>query len=159
MINHARTLLLNTAIVGALGGEYSSPDYVPVTLSPGLQTLWDTLFSKNPAGWNYRARQLMTILHSTSMSKYVYELDPRITYIQTQDDHCYCDEYADLVPLNLLLATVEHIPAIEIELIPGNTNTEIIDCWRNHLIPEYRLAALLMLFIRKVKDLHEVERC
>lgn len=86
MINHARTLLLNTTTVGDYatypGEEYISSDFVPLKLTSTLQRLRMGLFGSRPDRLmlNYRGRQLMSLLHSTELVEFVLNLDPRITY-------------------------------------------------------------------------------
>lgn len=86
MINHARTLLLNVAGAGSsrddIGEEYIPPDFVPVRLPTYLQTPRKTLFGAAPDRYflNFRARELMQLLHQTELAEFVYALDPRVTY-------------------------------------------------------------------------------
>ncbi len=87
MVNHARTLLLNTAAKESNAPayymrEWIDPEFVPVTLTTGLQTIRSILFDKNPDELllNYRARQYMKCLHACELEEYVTQLDSRITY-------------------------------------------------------------------------------
>lgn len=85
MLNHARTLLLNVkapVFARAPGEEYIPPDYTPVSLPGDLQLLRGVLFGQTPdrSMLNYRAAQLMQVLHSTPLEEFVRGLDPRITY-------------------------------------------------------------------------------
>lgn len=86
MINHARTLLLNvpgkTSSREELGEEYIPADFAPVALPGYLQSVHNVLFGTSPDRYfvNYRARELMQLLHSTELAEYVTALDPRVTY-------------------------------------------------------------------------------
>jgi hypothetical protein len=85
MINHARTLLLNvgsgTYAPGVLGEEYI-PTYTPIKLPPFLQLPHKILFGTNPdrVFLNYRAAELLRLLHQTELAEFLYALDPRVTY-------------------------------------------------------------------------------
>lgn len=87
MPNMARTLLLNKSgesqLVNSFAHEYVPPYYRAVTLPTGLMTIRRALFGSNPdfAGLNYSVWQYMRILHSTEYEEWVYDLDPRITYL------------------------------------------------------------------------------
>lgn len=89
MINHARTLLLNTTTVGDYatypGEEYISADFVPLKLTSTLLRIRAGLFGSRPDRLmlNYRGRQLMSLLHATELSQFVLDLDPRVTYDHT----------------------------------------------------------------------------
>ncbi len=87
MINHLRTLLLNRKAQGGdyaepMGGEYIPPDYTPVPLSGGLQSVHKLLFGADP-DWlygNYRVQQYLAAIHATELAEYATALDSRITY-------------------------------------------------------------------------------
>jgi hypothetical protein len=85
MINHARTLLLNipgTAYMpGVLGEEYI-PAYTPVKLPAYLQSARKILFGSAPdkVFLNFRAYELLSLIHNTELAEFVYALDPRVTY-------------------------------------------------------------------------------
>jgi hypothetical protein len=85
MINHARTLLLNAASStyqpGTLGEEYIPP-YSPIVLPSYLRGPHKVLFGTNPdkAFLNFRAQELMRLIHQTELAEFVYALDPRVTY-------------------------------------------------------------------------------
>lgn len=86
MINHARNLLLNIdgrdSFVGGIGEEVIDPDYRQVTLNGRLLRIRNVLFGANPdrAMLNYRSRQLLTLIHNTSLEEFVLNLDNRVTY-------------------------------------------------------------------------------
>lgn len=86
MINHARTLLLNVAGSSSQssdnGEEYIPPLFAPLLLPTYLQTPRNVLFGTAPDRYflNFRARELMQLLHRTELSEFVYALDPRVTY-------------------------------------------------------------------------------
>jgi hypothetical protein len=86
MINHARTLLLNVSgpshAVEAAGEEHIPADYRAKTLPSYLAVPHRIIFGTR-TDWlyrNYRARQLMTVLHNTELEQFVLDLDSRITY-------------------------------------------------------------------------------
>jgi hypothetical protein len=85
MINHARTLLLNIPgsayMPGVLGEEYI-PSYTPVALPTYLQSARKILFGSKPdkVFLNFRAYELLSLIHSTELAEFVYALDPRVTY-------------------------------------------------------------------------------
>ena len=88
MINHARTLLLNRDGNGRPDPtyymeEYVDPSFAAIKLPSYLQELYETLIgsSSGNAFANYRLRQYMLLLHSTEFQAYVYDLDPRVTYL------------------------------------------------------------------------------
>lgn len=87
MVNHARTLLINRGRDGSapdfLGEEFIEPTFVRRQLPSHLVRLHRLLFGREPDRLflNYRARQLMVILHCTELSEFVTRQDPRITYL------------------------------------------------------------------------------
>lgn len=89
MINHARTMLLNTQPQKSqrqdAGYEYMPETFRPATLSPALATSYKVLFGTKPDMYflNLRARELLTYIHQTELAEYVYMLDPRVTYETT----------------------------------------------------------------------------
>lgn len=87
MINHLRTLLMNTS--GSTkpdltypGEEYIPPVFTAQSLPVELSIARNLLFgpSSDRAMFNYRLRQYLTLLHTTELADYVYALDPRVTY-------------------------------------------------------------------------------
>lgn len=86
MINHARTLLLNVSAGTAgdleLGSEYIPASFMPLSLPGQIEQVRRILFGATPdmAMRNYRARQLLTLLHNTDLEQMLLDLDPRITY-------------------------------------------------------------------------------
>ena len=86
MINHARTLLLNKEGPyepdPLIAGDEYIPEFTPITLSVGLQSVYNQLFGtiSDYEGRLYRTAQYMSVLHSTEYAAYVTELDSRITY-------------------------------------------------------------------------------
>ena len=89
MINHARTLLLNTRPQNSqrqdAGYEYMPATFRPVALPQALATVYRVLFGTKPDMYflNLRARELLTYIHQTELAEYVYRLDPRVTYTTT----------------------------------------------------------------------------
>lgn len=86
MINHARTLLLNTPAKKAqaqdAGYEYIPAEYRRVELTSTLKKIQSTLFGVSPDQrfLNLRAMELLSYAHQTELAEYVYALDPRVTY-------------------------------------------------------------------------------
>lgn len=85
MINHARTLLLNskqTTVASLPGAQYVPTDFVPVSLNIPLTTIRRVLFGPNPDAFKlvYRTQELLTLLHASELSDFLYTLDSRITY-------------------------------------------------------------------------------
>jgi hypothetical protein len=85
MINHARTLLLNDKAAvssGTLGEEYVSPAYAPVALPTYLNTARKILLGSAPdrVFLNFRIAELLSFIHATELSEFIYALDPRVTY-------------------------------------------------------------------------------
>jgi hypothetical protein len=87
VLNHARTLLLNvpgTAVPSDLypGDEAIAPNYAPVMLPDAVSAVHDSIFGLDPdqVFLNYRAMQLMRLIHATPLADHVTALDPRISY-------------------------------------------------------------------------------
>lgn len=89
MINHARTLLLNrdgnarpepTFFLE----EYVDPDFRALELPFNLASIANVLIGSQADDYyaNYRLWQYMKMLHSTDLVSYVYQLDPRVTYLK-----------------------------------------------------------------------------
>jgi len=90
MLNHARTLLLNTAaknniITNDTAAEVVPAAFVPVKLTNELKLVRRLLFGNKPDARfiNLRVRELMGYIHQTECAQYVYDLDPRVTYWPT----------------------------------------------------------------------------
>jgi hypothetical protein len=88
MLNHGRTLLLNRGpTVEALGERLVPRSFTALDLPSYLRQLRGVLFGRNPdrAMFNYRLAQLMAVLHSTEYEQYLFDLDPRVTYLRRDD--------------------------------------------------------------------------
>ena len=88
MINHARTLLLNVSpntYNASMLGEEFIPEFTPVALPSYLQIARNILFGATPdkVFMNFRAYELLSLLHSTELEEFVTALDPRVTYSTT----------------------------------------------------------------------------
>ena len=88
MINHARTLLLNSdgatrPVPTFFLEEYVDPKYAALVLPNYLNSAHAPLFGDgaDEAYKNYMMRICTTVLHSTEFVEYVYALDPRVTYL------------------------------------------------------------------------------
>jgi hypothetical protein len=91
MINHVRTLLANLPPSNGsnyLAEEIVDPAFIPVVLTTELQFLRSLLCGGTPDRHmiNYRCRQLLTAVHASPWTSYIYDLDPRVTYSIGQDD-------------------------------------------------------------------------
>lgn len=92
MINHVRTLLMNTRRdsyrVTDPGEEYVPADYTPRVLSADLRLFRAALFGNQPDRLfiNYRMRQLMQLLHATPLAEDITRDDDRLTYLPFKQD-------------------------------------------------------------------------
>lgn len=87
MINHARTLLLNTAarnnhITTDTAAEFVPAEFFPVNLTNELRLIRRVLFGSKPDSRfiNLRVRELMSYIHQTELAHYATDLDKRLTY-------------------------------------------------------------------------------
>ena len=85
MINHARTLLLNTP-PGTTNTDMLGDEFIPafdvLRVPHYLRTPRRVLFGADPdkVFLNFRAFELLTLIHQTELAEFVYALDPRVTY-------------------------------------------------------------------------------
>lgn len=91
MINHARTLLLNigsNTYNADLPGEEFIPAFEPLILPDYLTRAHKILFGATPdkVFLNFRARELLSLVHQTELAEFLYALDPRITYTSGKND-------------------------------------------------------------------------
>jgi len=112
MINHARTLLLNSDGATRPNPSYFLEEYVdpkfsalqlPDYLARARASLFDPK-SADEAYKNFVMRACMSILHSTEFAEYVYALDPRVTYLN-RPSVAMTPEEAVTTPLNDLAKT------------------------------------------------------
>jgi len=88
MINHARTLLLNveprTYNTDMLGEEFI-PQFSSIKLPTYLERAHKIIFGTDPdkVFLNFRVYELLSLMHRTELSEFVYALDPRVTYSVT----------------------------------------------------------------------------
>lgn len=86
MINHARTLLLNsksaTSNVFSAGDEFVPPDFVETRLPPWLVNYRRILFGADPDRLyvNYQVDRLLRVVHATEYAAYLTLFDERLTY-------------------------------------------------------------------------------
>lgn len=86
MINHVRTLILNTdgpkSADPTLFFDAAVPPYKALSLPPALARVSDALFygTADYPGRVYRAYQIMSLLHASAFEACVYDLDLRVTY-------------------------------------------------------------------------------
>lgn len=86
MLNHFRTLLVNLAgsqsAADVPGGELVEPSFRPVALPAAVQAVRAALFGQSPdqAMLNYRARQLLCLVHASTLAGYALKQDPRVSY-------------------------------------------------------------------------------
>jgi hypothetical protein len=90
MINHIRTLLLNTDGTNNPGPDFPGEEYVPPSfraraIPASLQSIYYALISRDSdrLAKNIRLHQYMAILHASPLKNYVTALDNRITYDPT----------------------------------------------------------------------------
>lgn len=85
MINHGRTLLLNqkSGDLLQIGEEFIPPEFVPRTLPASLLVLREKIFGESPdrVMLNFRAYQLLQIVHGTELRDLLLDLDHRMTYV------------------------------------------------------------------------------
>ena len=86
MVNHVRTLLLNSGSPGSIiwpGEEYVPPLYQPVTIPDAARQIYNAIFPPgcDRAFANLRLSQLLPLLHRPQFDPIVRSFDPRITYI------------------------------------------------------------------------------
>lgn len=64
------------------GYEYVPPAFKPANLPPALAVIRQLLFGSSPDNYflNFRVNELMSYIHATELSEYVYRLDDRVTY-------------------------------------------------------------------------------
>ncbi len=97
MFNHARTLLLNieggTRSPGPdfLGEELITQNFRKIELPTYLDQIRQFLFGSRPdrAMYNYRAKQLLPLIHATELHEFALRLDNRITYDQAREQTLY----------------------------------------------------------------------
>lgn len=86
MLNHARNLLINTPNTGfnnrVILEELIDPDYRAKTIPGYMAVIRRAIFGERPdrTMLNYRARQLLSLVHSCELEQFVLDMDPRITY-------------------------------------------------------------------------------
>jgi hypothetical protein len=132
MINHARTLLLNVSgsnrpTLGTYGEEYI-PTFSPVNVPTYLTKLNTTLFGLNPdyVFMNYRARELMSVLHSTEFRSYVTDLDSRIAY-DLQDNTFFDIDFGSVI--DTITANNNLSPSIIGTYIANSVSGRMYDTW------------------------------
>ncbi len=163
MINHSRTLLLNALPApGIAGEEYIPPEYKVRTVPPYLDQIRKILIGNNVNRevQNYRVRQLMTLLHSTSLSKYVYTMDPRVTYWPTIDMQCFKKEPVTLVPLPKLPTVLTEIADAELITLfstRDNVATTFWEYWHEHKQLQYQIGGVTLALIYQMDELNELE--
>lgn len=87
MINHARTLLLNSSAASATNhgasAEYVPNNFSPVKLPNALEIVRRALFGVSGTANDavlFRVRELLRYIHETELGDYIYALDSRVTY-------------------------------------------------------------------------------
>lgn len=157
MINHARTLLMNSASAPiSPGEEYILDTYVPFKLPRYLQNVWNVLYGDKleRKDLNYRTRQLITFLHSTELVKYVTALDPRITYWPILDKALWQPEPTTLNPLTKLSDKLAKLNLEELFNMPGEHYEEFLNNWQSPQLL-YKLSGLSLAFIYQVEEMRQ----
>lgn len=90
MINHVRSLLLNSADTGYRDQpweEFVPTDYRVRPVNAGMRAVRTALFGSVPDRYmlNYRLRQFMPTLHTPDLEPYTLRHDPRVTYLPFDD--------------------------------------------------------------------------
>lgn len=84
MINHIRTLLMNTAPGNntAPGAEFIDPSYTPVQLPDDLRHIYHKIIPVDISGYglNFSMLAIMRLLHQPDILPYTLRFDSRITY-------------------------------------------------------------------------------
>jgi len=87
VINHLRTLLLNSKDKNSTGAlypleEYSPPDFAAAPLSSECQRVWNIIFgvSSDRVYRNYILYQIVQIVEISDFKKYWYKFDNRVTH-------------------------------------------------------------------------------
>ncbi len=156
MINHFRTLLLNqpSKETDSELYVYIAPAFVPVTLNEPLQAVWDVLYGKNLSDddLHCRASQLMSLLHSTPLEKYVMQMDPRVTYwpmTKKLVEHKLPDS---VTPLSQLVTKLEPIfTANKALFFPEYLDPYVAKHCESHQYI-YRLGGALIAYVNAVED-------
>ena len=99
MINHGRTLLLNTSGANRPSStfyleEYVPRSYLPVQLPAYLTAIRNVLMGDgaDDAFENFRLWQYMKLIHATEFASYLTALDSRITYVNDRSSVFSKDE-------------------------------------------------------------------
>lgn len=160
MINHARTLLLNSNTDYYSRNQYI-PKYTHKKLPEDLQQIWNIFFSSNPSDLakNHRVKQLLIIIHSTKLVDYVYKLDKRITYLPFYNEG-FIDEPEGLPELNTVLTTLENVLQNNTLFKSNQEDIKLFEkYWNDHKLYSVRLSAVLLALIYRIENLNAMERC
>lgn len=132
MINHSRTLLLNRdgasrPSVDFYLEEFVDPSFNAVVLPGYLSSLHRILMGNQAdnAFANFRARQYMQILHSTDLSSFVYDLDPRVTYL----DKVITADAVNRVDVDPVTVNAEGIPLVFVNTPDVGAKQRLIWNW------------------------------
>jgi hypothetical protein len=164
MINHARTLLVNHEATEDIYPyeEYIDPAYRKLQLPAEIRFIWERFFGRNSPRWarNYRARELLTILHSGDLESYILDLDNRITYLPfLQGDG---SKPKDLPPLVAIPEAVQSTTQTGYRQLFGGRNVKYAEferLWGSTAFTD-RLGGIVLAFIYKLEELRcEVEKC
>lgn len=156
MINHFRTLLLNQPDKESHSESYVyiPPTFTPVKLPTPLQTVWTILYGEDLSDDELycRTNQLMMLLHSTAMEKYVTAMDPRITYWPTNKKPVSYKLSEKLIPLSQLVSKLEPVfVASKTLLLPDHLDYELTKYCESHQYI-YRLGGALIAYVSAVED-------
>jgi hypothetical protein len=111
VINHVRTLLLNTPAVEldqAPLSEYIDPQFVPRLPPLGARAVRNVIFGPrpDPTMRNLRVRQLLSLGHASDLADRFRETDTRITYLP------FRDEPESQSAFNLLVTGTDPMPIV-----------------------------------------------
>ena len=113
MINHARSLLLNSQPtgrpeLGQYGEEYIPTQYRVLEYTPNMQAIRSAMLGvmNDPLFQNYRLAQLMGCLHANPYTLgYCLGLDSRFTYLPFEASFTQFDQAVVVEPVNELVMT------------------------------------------------------
>jgi hypothetical protein len=168
MINHIRTLLLNLppSPTQGEGEEYILESYEPPVLTSELIELHRVFFGENlpRPTMNYRAKQLMMLIHGTELAPLALTQDTRITYWPFQGGQVWQAEPKALIPVTALLDKLSPIISdnkYEIFHNPPSDVYEVLhDYWYNHKVFTRRIGAIALALAYRIGELRNemVER-
>ena len=164
MINHIRTLFMHihgdTGIFPEIpGDELIDPSFKAKALPSYLANIRTVLCGVNPdrATLNYRARQLLMLIHDSRYSDYALQFDPRITYLDIDDLSFYGQtSFTSLPSICDLFVNLQSLGGITMLILFGAENAEPWDTFRNlwQSAPETgnKMVGLLLAYLYRLEE-------